>query len=516
MFFKIYRIFFIFYVFVKYNLFELIIYNKKNNFIKFICFINFFIFKKNVYLSLGNRLKLFFENLGPVFIKFGQILSMRIDFVPHEIVSELVDLQNKVFPFCGVVAKKSIEKSFGVSINSLFKFFDVIPVASASVAQIHRALLFNGKEVAIKILRPNIIYDVKRDIDLLLFLVYFFGKFFFKKKSKNIYNLILEIKYILLNELNLNIEAANACKMKKNFMYSKILIIPNVYWELTKNNILTMDFVYGVSINNIRELNKCGFDLELIAKMCIQLFFIQVFRDNYFHADMHPGNILISNSFVLYPKIILLDYGIVGFISFKDQKYMGENILSFIKRDYRRVAELHILSGCIPDYVSLNELEQAICSVWEPIFNKELRDISFEKTFRSLLDISKNFNMKIQPQLLLFQKTLFSVEGLTRYLYPKINFWKITRPILEKWFFNQFNFNKFLFSIKSFTSFWLSNILDDKIYNISNLNVKNIEKIEKIEKNYVFYIFFFIFLLLFFILFYFKNVFIDFILYVFK
>lgn len=479
MFLKFYRIIFIFYVFIKYNLFELIIYNKNNIFIKFIVFINNYIFRKNKYLSLGKRLKFFFEELGPVFVKFGQVLSMRVDFVPHDIIHELVDLQNKVMPFCGTIAVKLIQDSFGMNINSLFKFFDIYPLASASVAQVHRGILFNGKEVAIKILRPNIISNVKNDMNLLLFFIKFFGFFILGKKKKNIYNLILEIKNILLKELDLNIEAANSCKMKKNFLYSKILIVPNVYWELTRKNVLTMDFVYGVSVNNIKMLNKLCFNLELIAKVCIQLFFIQVFRDRYFHADMHPGNILISTLSNIYPKVILLDYGIMGFMSIEDQKYMGENILSFIRRDYRRVAELHILSGSISKFVSVDYLEQAVCSAWEPIFNKELRDISFEKTFKSLLNISKMFDMKLQPQLLLFQKTLFSIEGLSRYLYPKINFWKITRPILEKWILNQFNLNNFLVSIKFFSFFWISNVLN-KNFNLfygCECVKKNIDKL---------------------------------------
>lgn len=460
MFYKFLRIVYICYVFIKYNLFELIIYHKNNNYIKIIVFINNFVFRKNVNLFLGKRLKFFFEDLGPVFIKFGQILSMRVDIIPHEILVELLELQNKVLPFSGNIAIKIIEDSFNLKICSLFKFFDLNPVASASVAQVHRAILFNGKEVAVKVLRPNIIFKVKEDMGLLLFLVKFFGRFFLGNRYKNVCNLILEIKNVFLSELNLNIEAANAYKMKKNFLYSKILIIPNVYWDLTRINVLTMDFIYGISVNNIKLLNKLFFNLEMISKICVKLFFVQVFRDRYFHADMHPGNIFVFPLYTLFPKIILLDYGIMGFMSLDDQKYMGENILSFIKRDYRKIAELHVMSGWISTSVSIDKLEQFICSAWEPIFNKNLNDISFEKTFKSLLYISKMFDMKLQPQLLLFQKTLFSIEGLSRYLYPKINFWKIIRPVLEKWFINQFNFNYFLVSIRAFSFFWLSNFFN--------------------------------------------------------
>ncbi|QQG46731.1 MAG: ubiquinone biosynthesis regulatory protein kinase UbiB [Candidatus Azosocius agrarius] len=498
---KFYRIIFICYIFIKYNLFELIIYNKHNNFIMFIVTINNYIFKNNRSISIEKRIKMAFEELGPVFIKLGQILSMRVDIVPSNIVRELIDLQNHVVPFHGNYAIKLIENSFSLPINVLFKSFDINPVAAASVAQVHRGILFNGKEVAIKILRPNIIYNVKRDMDLLLFLIFIFGVPLLKEKRHNMYNLILEIKSILLKELNLNIEAANACKMRKNFLHSKMLIVPNVYWNLTKHNILTMDFLYGISINNIRELNKLGFDIAIIAKTCVKLFFIQVFRDKYFHADMHPGNILVSPFDILCPKIILLDYGIMGFMSNKDQKYMGENMLSFIKRDYRRIAELHILSGWIPQSISIDNFEQILCSVWEPIFNKELKDISFEKVFSSLIIISKTFDMKLQPQLLLFQKTLLSIEGLSRYLYPKINFWRITRPILEKWVLNQFNPNKFLISIKFFAFFWLNNILEKQHFD--EFDKKSLNKDIIIANNKYMYLFYFLlfFVITFFIMF---------------
>lgn len=399
-----------------------------------ILYINFIILKHALRFktSYGIRLRMACEELGPIFVKAGQLLSTRVDLLPHEIHNELVKLQDQVPPFCGKQAQRNIEKSLGKPINELYKDFDLKPLASASIAQVHTATMLDGQKVVVKVLRPNIKKQVTRDLDILLMLTKGLQLLIPRARQFKPHAVVLEIKKSMLDELDLMREAANASQLRRNFNNSSMLCVPNIHWSHTKHNVLTLERMYGLSISNQHALVANNINLKCLAERLIEIFFTQAFRDCFFHADMHPGNILIALDNPQQPQCIALDCGIMGTLSPTDQEFLAEIFLAFFRSDYRSIAELHIKCGWVPKHINVAEFESAIRCVCEPAFEKPLKDISFGKILLGLFKTARRFDVQIQPQLILLQKTLVNVEGLSRQLYPELDLWQTIKPFLEK------------------------------------------------------------------------------------
>jgi len=381
----------------------------------------------------GRRLREALEELGPIFIKFGQMLSTRKDLLPEEIAEELSSLQDNVPPFDGKKARQLIEQAYGVSIEEYFDDFDPTPLASASIAQVHTAKLKDGKDVVIKVLRPNILPVIKRDIALLFIIARLAERYSKDARRLRAVEIVEEYEKTILDELDLMREAANASQLRRNFEGSKQLYIPEIYWDYTRRNVMAMERIHGVSMSNIEQMKADGIDMKYLSELGVEIFFKQVFTHNFFHADMHPGNIFIDTSHPAQAKYIAVDFGICGTLSPGDQRYLAENFLAFFKRDYNRVAQLHVDSGWVPAGTRVDEFESAIRSVCEPIFEKPLKEISFGQLLLRLFQTARRFNMEVQPQLVLLQKTLLNIEGLGRQIYPDLDLWKTAKPFLEKW-----------------------------------------------------------------------------------
>lgn len=406
----------------------------------------------------GQQIREALEELGPIFVKFGQLLSTRRDLLADDIAYELVKLQDRVPPFSSAQAIKTIEQAFGKKIAEIFATFDREPLASASIAQVHSATLLDGREVVVKVLRPNIDKQIRRDVELMLLLAKFLQRNFAAIKRFRPHDLVLEFKKSIFDELDLMREAANASQLKRNFTNSPLLYVPEVHWELTKTNVLVMERIYGIQVTNLPELIARKANLKLLAERGVEIFFTQVFRDCFFHADMHPGNVWVCVDDPNNPKYLALDFGIMGTLGPEDQRYLAENFLAFFKRDYRRVAELHIESGWVPATTRVDEFEAAIRCVCEPIFERPLKDISFGKTLLRLFQTAQRFNMEIQPQLLLLQKTLISVEGLGRQLYPDLDLWHTAKPFLETWMRKRLGAKAILKQLKYNGAYWLEKL----------------------------------------------------------
>jgi len=378
----------------------------------------------------GVRIRRALEDLGPIYVKFGQALSTRKDLLPDDIADELVKLQDKVPPFPNEVARAIIEKELGMSVAEAFAEFDPEPLASASVAQVHTAVLHSGEQVVVKVLRPDIEERIHSDVGLLYELARFAEKFWSDARRLRPMEVVAEFEKTTLDELNLIREAANASKLRRNFENSDIIYIPEIHWPLTREKVMVMERIHGIPVGDIDKLKAGGADFKLLAERGVEIFFTQVFRDNFFHADMHPGNIFVD----LPSKYIAVDFGIVGTLSLTDQRYLAENFLAFFNRDYYRVAQMHVESGWVPGSTRIEEFESAIRSVCEPIFEKPLKDISFGQLLLRLFQTARRFDMHVQPQLVLLQKTLLNIEGLGRELYPELDLWQTAKPFLEKWF----------------------------------------------------------------------------------
>ncbi len=466
------RLFKIFYIWIRYGLDEIALSTPWLSPFKFIVCLNPLYWLSHRKLSQGERLKIALEKLGPLFIKFGQILSTRRDFLPEQISEELAKLQDHVQPFDSQLAIKIIEQSLKAPIHSFFSEFDPSPLASASIAQVHTARLKTGEEVIIKVLRPGIEKIIRQDISLMYFLARLTEKTMHISRRLRAVDIVAEIERTVLDELDLLIEGANAVQLRRNnqthprkFYKSQKnsdlnlkptlkfdwLKIPEIYWEYSSSEILVMERIHGISISNIPELKKAGINQALLAERMIQLFYQQAFNDCFFHADMHPGNIFVSRDNPENPTIQLVDFGIVGSLDERDQHYLAANFLAFFKQDYKQVAKLHIESGWVPASTRVDEFESAMRAVCEPIFDKPLKDISLGQTLMRLIQIAQRFDMIIQPQLLLLQKTLWNIEGIGRNLYPDLDIWRISKPFLENWMKEQMGF-KNLF--KKFKQEW--------------------------------------------------------------
>lgn len=385
-------------------------------------------------LPRGERIRLALQDLGPIFVKFGQILSTRRDLLPEDIADSLAKLQDQVAPFPNDVALALIHAAYEEGEpERIFSQIEAEPLASASIAQVHAATLTDGKQVILKLVRPGIEKVIRRDVDLLYTLAGLAEKYWSEGKRLRPREVVAELEKNLFDELDMLREAASASQLKRHFADERLLYVPEVYWSLTRPNLLVQERVFGAPISNIALLKQHNIDLELLATIGVEIFFTQVFRHSFFHADMHPGNILVDVSNPQLPRYIAIDFGIMGTLSPEDQRYLAENFLAFFNHDYRRVAELHIQSGWVPAETRMDEFESAIRSVCEPIFARPLKEISFGQLLLRLFQTARRFNMQIQPQLVLLQKTLLNIEGLGRDLYPDLDLWQTAKPILEQW-----------------------------------------------------------------------------------
>jgi ubiquinone biosynthesis protein len=383
--------------------------------------------------SRGERLRLALEELGPVFVKFGQAISTRRDLLPPDIADELVKLQDAVPPFPGELARQIIAESLGRPIEATFASFETAPLAAASIAQVHGATLHDGSDVIVKVLRPGMREVIGRDLEVLHALAGLADRYSTEGRRLRPVEVVQEYEKTILDELDLMREAANATQLKRNFAGNPLLHVPDVYFDHCRDNVMVMERVYGVQIGDVARLHELGTDMRKLAENGVAIFFTQVFRHNFFHADMHPGNIFVLADDPANPRYAAIDFGIMGTLDPRDRNYLAENFLAVFKRDYRRVAELHIESGWVPSYVRVDEMESAIRTICEPIFEKPLRDISFGVVLLRLFEALRRFDGRIQPQLILLQKTLFNIEGLGRQLYPDLDIWKTAGPILTTW-----------------------------------------------------------------------------------
>lgn len=401
-------------------------------------------------LNRGQRLRLFLEDLGPVFVKFGQLLSTRPDLIPEDIAAELDQLQDNVTPFDSDQCREIIEAALGQSVTELFKSFERDPLASASVAQVHAATLKNGKEVVVKVVRPGIEHTIEQDIALMYILARLVQRFATDGQRLRPMEVVEEYEHTIIDELNLQREAGNASQLRRNFMHSPMLYIPEVFWDLTRSNVMVMERIYGIPVTDLEQLKAQNTNMKLLAERGVEIFFTQVFEHNFFHADMHPGNIFVSREHPQQPQYIAVDMAIIGSLSQSDQYYMARNLLAIFRRDYRLVAELHVQSGWVPEDTSIGELEAAIRTVCEPIFEKPLKEISFGLVVISLFKTARRFNMQVQPQLVLLQKTLLNIEGLGRQLYPDLDLWQTAHPFLERWIQDRYHPRKLMEQLKRY------------------------------------------------------------------
>ncbi len=429
------------------------------------------------------RFRLAIESLGPVFIKFGQMLSTRRDLLPPDFADELAFLQDQVTPFEGRLAKQLIIDAIGVkAFEQHFIDFDIEPLASASIAQVHTATLKEEeteKKVVIKILRPNISETILADLKVMSRFAGIVARWLPDGKRLRPKEVVAEYRKTILDELNLNREAANAIQLKRNFEqgseYDKVLYVPEIYSEYSSKKVLVMERIYGIGVAEIETLEQLGVDMKLLAERGVEVFFTQVFRDSFFHADMHPGNVFVDATNPADPTWIAIDCGIVGTLNREDKRYLAENFVAFFNRDYRKVAQLHVDSGWVPATTSVDEFEFAIRTVCEPIFNKPLSEISFGQVLVNLFNTARRFNMEVQPQLVLLQKTLLYIEGLGRQLYPQLDLWQTAKPFLENWVKEQMGIKAVFSKVKDNLPFWNEKLpeIPDLVYEYLKVGKEN-------------------------------------------
>lgn len=405
--------------------------------------------------SQAERLRLALEALGPVFIKFGQMLSTRRDLLPDDLAEELSRLQDRVPPFAGDKARQIIERELKQSVSQVFAQFEQEPMASASVAQVHAATLKNGRSVVVKVIRPGIGRVIRQDVALLYLLARLVQWLWMEGRRLRPVEVVAEYEQTIFDELDLRKEAANGSQLRRNFEGSSILYVPEIFWDYTRQQVLVMERIQGIPVADIAQLHAQGTDMKRLAERGVEIFFTQVFRDSFFHADMHPGNIFVSRNNPSDPQYIAVDFGIIGSLNAEDQSYLARNILAFFKRDYRQVAQLHIDSGWVPRDTNVHAFETAIRSVCEPIFEKPLKDISFGMVLLGLFQTARRFNMEVQPQLVLLQKTLLNIEGLGRQLYPDLDLWQTAKPFLENWMQERMGVKAVYRSVKEQAPEWL-------------------------------------------------------------
>ncbi|GMV47601.1 MAG: ubiquinone biosynthesis regulatory protein kinase UbiB [Burkholderiaceae bacterium] len=397
----------------------------------------------------GQRLRQGLERLGPIFVKFGQVLSTRRDLIPPDVADELAKLQDRVPPFPAPVARALVERAFGRPIEALFEQFEAEPVASASIAQVHFARLAGGREVAVKVLRPAMLQVIEQDLRLLHTLARWVERLSADGRRLKPREVVGEFDAYLHDELDLVREAANAAQLRRNMAGLDLVLVPEMIWDLCTESVIVMERMHGVPISQVQRLRDAGVDLRKLARDGVTIFFTQVFRDGFFHADMHPGNIQVSVVPQTFGRYIALDFGIIGTLSETDKEYLAHNFIAFFRRDYKRVAELHIESGWVPPGTRVDALESAIRAVCEPHFDRPLKDISLGHLLLRLFQTSRRFNVEIQPQLVLLQKTLLNIEGLGRQLDPELDLWSTAKPFLERWMDEQVGWRGLLERMKN-------------------------------------------------------------------
>jgi ubiquinone biosynthesis protein len=390
-------------------------------------------FQRRIGGPRGQRLRLALEELGPIFVKFGQALSTRRDLLPVDVADELVKLQDRVPPFSGDIAMAMIEKTFGRPLEEIFGSFEAVPLAAASIAQVHAAVLKNGDDVVVKVLRPGMREVIDLDLEVLDALAALADEYWVEARPIRPIEVVREYRKTVTDELDLMREAGNASQLKRNFAGSPLLYVPQIHWDYCRQNVMVMERIRGVIVSQVEELRARGTDIAKLAENGVEIFFTQVFRHNFFHADMHPGNIFVQVDDPKNPRYAAVDFGIVGTLQPRDQHYLAENFMAFFNRDYGRIARLHIESGWVPKGTRVDELESAVRTVCEPIYNKPLKEISFAQVLLRLFETARRFDMQVQPQLILLQKTLFNIEGLGRQLYPELDLWKTAQPVLREW-----------------------------------------------------------------------------------
>lgn len=431
----------------------------------------------------GERLRLALESLGPVFVKFGQLLSTRPDLVPPDIVSELDELQDNVPPFSPALFRQIVESSLEQPVNEVFAEFSEQPLASASVAQVHTAVLKadstnnETREVVVKVIRPGIEKTIAKDIALLMWIAKFMERWLADGQRLHPVEIVEDYRNTIFDELDLQREGANASQLRRNFLNSPLLYVPEVYWDYSSPSMLVMERIYGIPVADIETLKAQKTNMKLLAERGVEIFFSQVFEHNFFHADMHPGNIFVSKEHPHQPQYMCVDMAIVGSLSREDQYYLARNMLAMFRRDYRLVAELHVQSGWVPKDTRINEFESAVRTVCEPIFQKPLAEISFGKVLITLFQTAQRFNMEVQPQLVLLQKTLLNIEGLGRQLYPELDLWETAHPFLERWVKNRFHPKTLFNEFKRYAPEWL-----EKLPEVPGTVLKNLETLEKVRE----------------------------------
>ncbi|NNN46052.1 MULTISPECIES: ubiquinone biosynthesis regulatory protein kinase UbiB [unclassified Vibrio] len=428
---------------------------------------------------LGERLRLALQELGPVWIKFGQMMSTRRDLFPPHIADQLALLQDKVAPFDGKLAKQQMEQALGGPLETWFDDFDIQPLASASIAQVHTAKLkSNGRDIVLKVIRPDIRPVINADIKLMYRLARIIAKATEESRRLKPVEVVREYEKTLLDELDLRREAANAIQLRRNFEQSEELYVPEVITDFSNQTVMVSERIYGIQVSDLETLHANGTNMKLLAERGVSVFFTQVFRDSFFHADMHPGNVFVNHLHPENPQWIGLDCGIVGTLNAEDKRYLAENFLAFFNRDYRKVAQLHVDSGWVPHDTNIDEFEVAIRIVCEPIFAKPLCEISFGHVLLNLFNTARRFEMEVQPQLVLLQKTLLYVEGLGRQLYPQLDLWQTAKPFLEKWMMQQVGPQAVINAVKEKAPLWaeklpeLPELLYESLKQGKNLNIR--------------------------------------------
>lgn len=437
------------FILARYNIDEVILGTHQFYLLRFISYANPYYWTSIRKLPRGERIRRALEDLGPIFVKAGQILSTRRDLLPDDIANELAKLQDRVPPFESKFARKLIEQGLGAPIEVIFSSFDQAPLASASIAQVHAATLLNGDAVVVKVLRPKIKEMIERDIDLFMGFAGIAERYWPYARQFKPIDIVNEIAFTLRNELDLTREAANASQLRRNLAQSPLLYIPKVYWSYSCETVLVIERIYGVPVHDKVSLIRAKVNMKKLAERGIEIFFTQVFRDSFFHADLHPGNIFVNVNDPENPTYIAVDFGIVGSLNQHDQRYLAENMMAFFKRDYQRVAELHIACGWLPPETRIDQFEAAIRAVSEPMFERPMKDISFGQLLLRLFQVARQFHVNIQPQLILLQKTLLSIEGLSRELTPGLDIWASAAPHIEKWLKNQIGIKAFLKRVKN-------------------------------------------------------------------
>jgi ubiquinone biosynthesis protein len=425
----------------------------------------------------GLRLRLACEDLGPIFIKFGQLLSTRPDLIPADIVEELDHLQDNVPPFASEAFVRIVETALGDSVENLFAHFEREPMASASVAQVHAATLPSGAEVVVKVIRPCIEKVIAKDIALMTALARWLEQVLPEGRRLRPVEVVEEYRHTITNELNLQREAANASQLRRNFSQSPLLYVPEVHWPMVRGNVMVMERIHGIPITDVTTLRAKGTDMKVLAERGVEIFFTQVFEHNFFHADMHPGNIFVDSNIPQRPSYIAVDMAIVSSLNQEDQYYLARNLLAMFRRDYRMVAELHVMSGWVREDTNINEFEGAVRSVCEPLFERPLKDISFGRVVISLFQTARDFDMQVQPQLVLLQKTLLNIEGLGRQLYPELDLWSTAHPYLERWLRDRFHPKTLMSQLQRYGPEWL-----EKFPQIPNLVYTGLQQVSHLDE----------------------------------